>query len=379
MLPGEPARGRARFDLGPFVAGIQNTLPAPWVVAFNERISSGRPWSTSCASASPRRTPRRCSRTTERRRRPASGSRASTSTSSRRGFPNLNIQDVTGLWAVRPSCREPEADPLPDRGHAIVGERAPLAQDRLPLILRKPSPFTNTNTRSSIAINRNLTNNPATNSQGSGTPRCCSATPPAARAASCSTSTTTPTRSTRVRPGRLEDQRAGHLNLGLRYEVYVPGHRGGEPAAELRPGGMKPRLRRRGRHHQAREQGDPLGQPGSAHRRRLGRHGDSKNVVRAGYGRSYFPVPYAAGNLLEQNVPNSISQNYSVETNPLVYTPDRVPRLSNPFPAIVPVQAAHDGRAERGQPARVRPRLLERDAAHGHLAGELRAPDHRTR
>ena len=35
-------------------------------------------------------------------------------------------------------------------------------------ILRKPSPFTNTNTRSSIAINRNLTNNPANNTQGSG-------------------------------------------------------------------------------------------------------------------------------------------------------------------------------------------------------------------
>ena len=66
--------------------------------------------------------------------------------------------------------------------------------------------------------------------------------------------------------------------------------------------------------------------------------GDAKNVVRAGYGRSYFPVPHAAGNLLEQNVPNSTSQNYSVETNPLVYTPDRVPPLSNPFPPIVPLK-----------------------------------------
>ena len=61
--------------------------------------------------------------------------------------------------------------------------------------------------------------------------------------------------------------------------------------------------------------------------------GDAVNVLRAGYGRSFFPVPYAAGNLLHQNVPNQVSQNYSVETNPLVYTPDRVPRLSNPFPA----------------------------------------------
>jgi hypothetical protein len=63
--------------------------------------------------------------------------------------------------------------------------------------------------------------------------------------------------------------------------------------------------------------------------------GDAVNVVRAGFGRSFFPVPYAAGNLLHQNVPNQISQNYSVETNPLVYTPDRVPRLSNPFPTPV--------------------------------------------
>ena len=36
--------------------------------------------------------------------------------------------------------------------------------------------------------------------------------------------------------------------------------------------------------------------------------------------------------------PNQVSQNYSVETNPLVFTPDRVPRLSNPFPAPVPLK-----------------------------------------
>jgi len=63
--------------------------------------------------------------------------------------------------------------------------------------------------------------------------------------------------------------------------------------------------------------------------------GDAKNVVRAGYGKSYFPVPHSASSLLGQQVPYTISQNYSVETNPLIYTPDRVPRLSNPFPAIV--------------------------------------------
>ena len=75
--------------------------------------------------------------------------------------------------------------------------------------------------------------------------------------------------------------------------------------------------------------------------------GDAKNVLRAGYGRSFFPVPYAAGNLLDQNVPDSISQNYSVETNPLDFSPSRVPRLSNPFPAIVPLKP--QGTAELNQ------------------------------
>jgi hypothetical protein len=66
--------------------------------------------------------------------------------------------------------------------------------------------------------------------------------------------------------------------------------------------------------------------------------GNSRNVVRAGYGRAFFPINQSASNLLGQQVPYTISQNYSVETNPLVYTPDRVPLLSNPFPPIVQVK-----------------------------------------
>ena len=57
-------------------------------------------------------------------------------------------------------------------------------------ILRKPSPFTNTDTRSSISINRNLTNNPATNSRAPVSPPCSSATRRAGPAASSSSRTT---------------------------------------------------------------------------------------------------------------------------------------------------------------------------------------------
>ena len=64
---------------------------------------------------------------------------------------------------------QPQADPLPGRGHALLGERrATRFKGGYRFVLRQPSPFTNTDTRSSISINRNLTNNPPTNSQGSG-------------------------------------------------------------------------------------------------------------------------------------------------------------------------------------------------------------------
>ena len=211
-------------------------------------------------------------------------------------------------------------------------------------ILRKPSPFTNTNTRSSIAINRNLTNNPQTNSQGSGLATLLLGyTTGGQRGFLLDVyDYTNSEHSLFVQDDwKLSDRIT--LNLGLRYEVYVPDTERQDRLPNYDPEGM--RLVYAGesadRHANKQTQWDNFAP-------RFGVAwdvtGDAKNVLRAGYGRSYFPVPYAAGNLLEQNVPNSISQNYSVETNPLVYTPDRVPPLSNPFPAIVPVKP--EGTAE---------------------------------
>jgi hypothetical protein len=172
-------------------------------------------------------------------------------------------------------------------------------------VLRQPSPFTNTDTRRSISINRNLTNNLQSNSGGTGI------------ATLLLGYTTGGARGFLLEPHDMtnyehspfvqDDWKLSNrltVNLGLRYDVFVPdterNNRLLEAAWDIT--------------------------------------GDAKNVLRTGYGRAFFPIAESASNLLGRQVPYTISQNYSVETNPLVCTPERVPLLSNPFKPIVQVK-----------------------------------------
>ena len=312
--------------------------------------------------------------------RPASGSRASTSASTRPGLPNLNIQDVTGISGgpaflpVNPKQIHYQVEDTLSLG-ARAGTRSRRGYR---FILRKPTPFTHTNTRSSIAINRNLTNNPQTNSQGSGIATLLLGyTTGGSRGFLLDFyDFTNSEHSAFVQDDwklseRLTDQRRAALR-GLRSR-----HRGAGPAAELRPRGPA-------------SSSTPARTP-TAHANKQTRWGnfaprlgvawdvtgDAKNVLRAGYGRSFFPVPLRGrATCWTRTCPTRSRRTTAWRRTRSTSRPSRVPRLSNPFPPIVPRQAAGNGRAERGQPARLRPRVLERDAAHGHLAGELRAAAH---
>src|SRR5512134_2678724 len=164
-----PPDAASRFDLGPFVAGIQNTRLTTHGAAFN--------WTHLFGPNVVNELRLGYAKTNPETRQSDYGHEAATSLGIQginvneftSGLPNLNIQDVTGISggpAFLPVNPKQIHYQFEDTISWLTGRHSLKAGYRF--ILRKPSPFTNTNTRSAIAINRNLTNNPRTNSQGSG-------------------------------------------------------------------------------------------------------------------------------------------------------------------------------------------------------------------
>ena len=127
------------------------------------------------------------------------------------------------------------------------------------------------------------------------------------------------------------------INAGLRYEVYVPDTEERTACRTSTPG---MRLVYAG------EDG-PTAAPtrrraGATSRPRLGLAwdvtGDAQERPARRLRHELLPGAPRGRNLIGPERALSISQNYSAETNPLDFSPDRVPRLSNPFPPIVPVK-----------------------------------------
>lgn len=333
-----PAEAAARFDLGPWVAGIQNTRLKTQGAGVNYTRVITNTLVNELRGGFARTVPFTFQSDFGHQAATSLGIQGINITEFTTGLPNINVQDFTGLSggpAFLPVNPKQTHWQIEDSLNWVKGRHSMKFGYRF--VDRYASPFTNTDTRSTLTFNRNFTNNPVNNTGGTGL------------ATLLSGYMTTAARGFLLEPYDLRTQEHGFyaqddfkvsnrltVNAGLRYEIFTApteeqnrivnfdlqnlrliyaGEDGASDAVNLktRKTNFAPRL---GVTYLLTE--------------------DARTILRTGYGITYFPVAASASNLLGQQVPYTISQNVNPEVNPTNWA--NIRSINDPFPAIQQVK-----------------------------------------
>ena len=332
-----PAEAAARFDLGPYVAGIQNTRLTTHGAAFNYSRIISPSVVNELRVGYARTVPSTFQSDFGIRAADSLGIRGINVTEFTTGLPNINIADLTGISGG------PAFLPVnPKQFHWQIEDSLVWVKGRhqlkfgYRLVDRYPSPFTNTDTRGSINFGRNYTNNPVTNSGGSGI------------ASLLTGYINSAARGFLLEPYMLRTQEHGMfiqddfklssrftINAGLRYEIFRAETEEDDKIVNFDPKGL--RLIYAGIDGASRSVNKKTQYGNFAPR--LGMTydllGDQSTILRTGFGITYYPEQPSASNMIGQQVPYTISQNVSFATNPTDFSTVRT--LDDPFPAIVQV------------------------------------------
>jgi hypothetical protein len=333
-----PADAAARFDLGPYVAGIQNTRLTTHGAAFNYSRAISAAFVNEFRVGYAKTVPFTFQSDFGIRAAESLGIRGINVTEFTTGLPNINIADLTGISGG------PAFLPVnPKQFHWQIEDALVWLKGRhqlkfgYRLVDRYPSPFTNTDTRGTINFNRNYTNNPVTNAGGSGI------------ASLLTGYINSAARGFLLEPYTLRTQEHGlfvqddfkvsprfTINAGLRYEIF-----GAETEEDDRIVNFDPvnlRLIYAGEDGASASVNKKTRYGNVAPRLGLtyDLFGDATTILRSGFALTYFPEQPSASNMVGQQVPYTISQNVNFPTNPTNFGAVRT--IDNPFPAIVQVQ-----------------------------------------
>jgi len=333
-----PADAAARFDLGPFVAGIQNTRLTTHGAAFNySRVLSPRLVNELRAGYA-RTVPSTFQSDFGTQAAESLGIRGINVTEFTTGLPNINIPDMTGISGG------PAFLPVnPTQFHWQIEDSLVWLKGRhslkfgYRLVDRYASPFTNTDTRGTINFGRNYTNNPVNNSGGSGL------------ASLLTGYINNAARGFLLEPYMLRTQEHGlftqddfkvnsriTINAGLRYEIFRAETEEDNKIVNFDPVGL------------VLIYADENGASKSVNKKtrygnlapRLGLtydlFGDASTILRTGFAITYYPEQPSASNMIGQQVPYTISQNVSFATNPTDFSTVR--SIDDPFPVITQVK-----------------------------------------
>ena len=164
-----PPEAKQKFDLGPYVAGIQNRRLRTQGLALSETHIFRPNLINEFRTGFARTTPTTFQSDYGHMAAESLGIRGINVTRFATGLPNINVADFTGLSGG------PAFLPVnPRETHYQVSDSIFWMKSRHQLkfgyhyVRRLVSPFTNTDTRSTLNFARNFTNDPVTNTQGTG-------------------------------------------------------------------------------------------------------------------------------------------------------------------------------------------------------------------
>ncbi|MCU0245444.1 MAG: carboxypeptidase-like regulatory domain-containing protein, partial [Bryobacter sp.] len=308
-----PADAASRFELGPFVAGIQNTRLTTYGAAFTDthafqpnllnefRLGFGVTNPSTFQSDFGKRSAQSLG---------IGGINVSEFTT---GIPNINLTNYTGLSggpAFLPVNPKQTNYQLDENIFWTAGRHT--VKFGYHVVKRLPSPFTNTDTRGTLNFNNNFTNDVTQPSRQAGT----------GIATLLMGYTTGASRGFLLEPYYLtvwdhgtfiqDDIKVSKrltLNVGIRWDVFTPEVEERNRITNfdytnlrLVYAGEGGTTRQAGRRTHYGNFGPRVGMAWDF-------LGDGKTVLRAGYGLSYFPVQASASNIIGQQVPYTISQN----------------------------------------------------------------------
>ena len=333
-----PAEAASRFQLGPFVAGIQNTRLTTHGAAFNYSRAMSAEFVNELRIGYARTVPSTFQSDFGIRAAESVGIRGINVSEFTTGLPNITIPDLTGISGG------PAFLPVnPKQFHWQVEDALVWLRGRhqlkfgYRLVDRYPSPFTNTDTRGTIIFGRNYTNNPVTNTGGSGI------------ASLLTGYINSAARGFLLEPYMLRTQEHGlfvqddfkanarvTINAGLRYEIFGAETEEDDKIVNFDPVNL--RLIYAGEDGVSRSVNKKTRYLNFAPRLGLTYDllGDATTIVRTGFAITYFPEQPSASNMVGQQVPYTISQNVSFPTNPTNFAAVRT--IEDPFPVIAQVQ-----------------------------------------
>jgi hypothetical protein len=334
-----PTEAAQKFQLGPFVAGTQNTRLNTMGLAINETHVFKPNLLNEFRWGFARTVPFTFQSDYGIKAAESLGIKGINVNDNTTGLPNINITDFTGISggpAFLPV--NPQQWQWQVNNNISWTVSAHSMKFGYQYVRRRPSPFTNTDTRSSMTFNPALTN--SNNSGGAGFASLLLGylSGGASRGFLQEPYYLTIGEHAAFFQDDWKVSRRLTLNLGLRWETFKPELEDQNRLTNFDPVALKLIYagedgvsRTAGRATQYKNFGPRLGFAYDV-------TGKGTTVLRGGYGISYFPIQASASNIIGQQVPYTISQNVvsTPVTDPAQLASIRT--IDNPFPPIAQVK-----------------------------------------